>query len=194
MHRYLFHIIFILIGTKNCVSQSFINHSDSDTFLSTYLQNSFFEDFKTDSCYTGIHFIEIAERSDREFSVTVTGTLPEAYLERLIYLTKNFYRQKENIKDSRLLFKKGKIVIQPVFFSIKKGCTYNMDFDISVPEDSLFLNKSVIYFELIKKMTAENISLMNSYKALFNAGAINNCTILKGCFIEKKTVLSKVVM
>src|SRR5262245_3358536 len=114
-----FIIIFSLI-TSTALAQKKQTVEPADTVLSSYLQHQFYSENFADSCYTGIHFLEISF-SSKSVTTFISGNLNTIYKKRIEKLLSDPL----NIWDKRYVSycKKNKVhIVLPILFDINANC------------------------------------------------------------------------
>ena len=118
MKTYLF-VILNLIAIASFAQQK-QTVEPSDTVLATYLQRQFYSESFVDTCYTGIHFLDISF-SSRSVSTFISGNLNSVYKKRI----ESLLSDPEKIWDKRYIAycKKNKIhIVLPILFVINANC------------------------------------------------------------------------
>ena len=118
MKTYLF-VILNLIAIASFAQQK-QTVEPADTVLATYLQRQFYSESFVDTCYTGIHFLDISF-SSRSVSTFISGNLNSVYKKRI----ESLLSDPEKIWDKRYIAycKKNKIhIVLPILFVINANC------------------------------------------------------------------------
>ena len=80
MKVYLFVILNLIAIASQAQQKQTVE--PADTVLATYLQHQFYSESFVDTCYTGIHFLEISF-SSRSISTFISGNLNSIYKRRI---------------------------------------------------------------------------------------------------------------
>lgn len=162
----------------------------ADTVLATYLQHQFYAENFVDSCYTGIHFLEISF-SSKSTSTFVSGNLNSVYKKRIESLVADPLK----IWDKRFVAncKKKKIhIVQPILFVINANC-YRLKDSINTVDP---LNKATVNELAIKILNSQSLSLKQSFNqiGLEQKGKPANCILVAPCTISSRLNKQKVMM
>jgi hypothetical protein len=162
----------------------------ADTVLATYLQHQFYSENFADSCYTGIHFIEISF-SKGSTSTFISGNLNSVYKKRIESLLADPLK----IWDKRFVdyFKKNKIhIVLPVLFVINANC-YRLKDSINAVDP---LNKATVNELAIKILNSQSLTLKQSFNQiqLAQKGKAANCILVAPCTISSRLNKQKVMM
>jgi hypothetical protein len=164
----------------------------SDTSLAEYLEDNFYSFKEPDTCYTGIHFIEVEFSNKNSLMITVTGELKNQYGVRIRQLLQKFRHSFFNSKFVNYCRKNKKIIIQPIFFDITDNCFF---YDTTLH----FKNPDVILQdttgrEIPKLLSSilmnQKLSLIDSFKKIENRD-LTNCIILEPCIIQGRKIKNK---
>lgn len=161
-----------------------------DTALATYLQHQFYAESFVDSCYTGIHFLEISF-SSRSTSTFISGNLNSVYKKRIESLIADPLK----IWDKRFVdyCKKKKVhIIQPILFAVNANC-YRLKDSINTVDP---LNKATVNELAIKILNSQSLSLKQSFNqiGLAQKGKAANCILVAPCTISSRLNKQKVMM
>jgi hypothetical protein len=163
----------------------------ADTVLATYLQRQFYSENFVDSCYTGIHFLEIGF-SSRSVSTFISGNLNPVYKKRIESLIADPLK----IWDKRYVayLKKNKVhIVLPILFVINANC-YRLKDDLSNSVDPL--SKSTVNELAIKILGSQTLSLKQSFNqiGLAQKGKATNCILVAPCTISSRLNKQKTMM
>jgi hypothetical protein len=162
----------------------------ADTVLATYLQHQFYSENFVDSCYTGIHFLEISF-SKQSVSIFISGNLNSVYKKRIESLVSDPLK----IWDKRFVTycKKKKIhIVQPILFAINANC-YRVKDSINTVDP---LNKATVNELAIKILNSQSLSLKQSFNqiGLEQKGKAANCIMVTPCTISSRLNKKKMMM
>jgi hypothetical protein len=162
----------------------------ADTVLATYLQHQFYSENFVDSCYTGIHFLEISF-SSKSTSTFISGNLNSVYKKRIESLLADPLK----IWDKRYVTycKKKKIhIVLPILFAINANCYRLKDSSNAVDP----LNKATVNELAIKILNSQSLSLKQSFNqiGLAQKGKANNCILVAPCTISSRLNKQKIMM
>jgi hypothetical protein len=162
----------------------------ADSVLATYLQHQFYSENFVDSCYTGIHFLEISF-SSKSISTFISGDLNAVYKKRIESLVADPLK----IWDKRYVAycKKKKIhIVLPILFVINANC-----YRLKDPANTVDpLNKSTVNELAIKILNSQSLSLKESFNqiGLEQKGKAANCIFVAPCTISSRLNKQKVMM
>jgi len=191
MKVYLFFIL-NLIATASLAQQK-QTVEPADTVLATYLQHQFYSESFVDTCYTGIHFLEISF-SSRSISTFISGNLNSVYKRRIESLLSDPLK----IWDKRYVAycKKNKIhIVLPVLFVINANCYRLKDSNSSVdPVDPV--SKATVNELAVKMLSSQTLSLKQSFNqiGLEQKGKVANCILVAPCTISSRLNKQKTMM
>ena len=162
----------------------------ADTVLATYLQHQFYAENFADSCYTGIHFLEISF-SKGSTSTFISGNLNSVYKKRIESLVADPLK----IWDKRYVdyLKKNKVhIVQPILFVINANC-YRLKDSVNAVDP---LNKATVNELAIKILNSQSLSLKQSFNQiqLEQKGKAANCILVAPCTISSRLNKQKVMM
>ncbi|HEY8896474.1 MAG TPA: hypothetical protein VIM79_16725 [Niastella sp.] len=162
----------------------------ADTALATWLQHQFYAENFADSCYTGIHFLEISF-SKGPTSTFISGNLNSVYKKRI----ENLLADPLKIWDKRFVdyCKKKKVhIVQPILFVINANCYRSKDSVNTVDP----LNKATVNELAIKILNSQSLSLKQSFNQirLDQKGKATNCIMVAPCTISSRLNRQKVMM
>lgn len=171
-----------------CQGQKINELNDSDTVLSNHIKNYFFNDFNSDSCYSGIHFTQIEINSENRFNITFSGILPPSLANRL----SDLISKSENLWDRKFLKKcrkKNIVLMLPVFFDISSNCKSGIKIDEKAAEEFFAgkLQKEILFEESIKTLVSRHLSIVSSFENLRSPepGSKKRCILLTPCYIKR---------
>jgi len=191
MKVYLF-IILNLIALGSLAQQK-QTVEPADTVLAAYLQRQFYSESFVDTCYTGIHFLEISFTS-QSTSIFISGNLNSVYKKRIESLLADPLR----IWDKRYVTycKKNKIhIVLPILFVINANC-YRLK-DSNNPVDPVDpVSKATVNELAIKIMNSQTLSLKQSFNqiGLEQKGKATNCILAAPCTISSRLNKQKTMM
>jgi hypothetical protein len=179
MKDYLF-FIFNLIAIASLAQQK--QTEPADTVLATYLQHQFYSESFVDTCYTGIHFLEISF-SSRSVSTFISGNLNSVYKKRIESLLFDPLK----IWDNRYVAycKKNKIhIVLPILFVVNANC-YRLK-DANSPVDPV--SKATVNELAVKMLNSQTLSLKQSFNqiGLQQKGKVANCILVAPCTISSR--------
>ncbi|MBO9203829.1 MULTISPECIES: hypothetical protein [Niastella] len=188
MKIYLF-VILNLIAIASMAQQK-QTVEPADTVLATYLQRQFYSESFVDTCYTGIHFLEISF-SPRSTSTFISGNLNSVYKRRIESLVSDPLK----IWDKRYVAycKKKKIhIVLPILFVINVNC-YRLG-DANNPADPV--SKATVNELAIKMLGSQTLSLKQSFNqiGLEQKGKATNCIMVAPCTISSRLNKQKTMM
>lgn len=162
----------------------------ADTVLATYLQHQFYSENFVDSCYTGIHFLEISF-SSKSISTFISGDLNSVYKKRIESLIADPLK----IWDKRYVAycKKNKVhIVLPILFVINANC-YRLKDPAAVVDP---LNKATVNELAIKILNSQSLSLKESFNqiGLEQKGKAANCIFVAPCTISSRLNKQKIMM
>ena len=162
----------------------------ADTVLATYLQHQFYSENFVDSCYTGIHFLEISF-SSKSMSTFISGNLNSVYKRRIESLLSDPLK----IWDKRYVtyLKKNKIhIVLPILFVINANC-YRLKDSINSVDP---LNKATVNELAVKILSSQSLSLKQSFDqiGLEQKGKATNCIMVAPCTISSRLNKQKIMM
>ncbi|AEW00119.1 hypothetical protein A4D02_28700 [Niastella koreensis] len=191
MKTYLFVVLnFIAIAS---FAQQKKTVEPADTVLATYLQRQFYSESFVDTCYTGIHFLDISF-SSRSISTFISGNLNSVYKKRI----ESLLADPEKIWDKRYVAycKKNKIhIILPVLFVINANC-YRLK-DSNNPVDAVDpVSKATVNELAVKMLGSQTLSLKQSFNqiGLEQNGKAANCIMVAPCTISSRLNKQKTMM
>ncbi|WP_207515890.1 hypothetical protein [Longitalea luteola] len=188
MKVYLF-LILNLIATASLAQQK-QTVEPADSVLATYLQRQFYSENFVDSCYTGIHFLEISF-SSKSMSTFISGNLNSVYKRRIESLLADPLK----IWDRRYVSycKKNKIhIVLPILFVINANC-----YRLNDPGNSVdHLSKATVNELAIKILNSQSLSLKESFNqiGLQQKGKVTNCILVSPCTISSRLNKQKIMM
>ncbi|MCS3798925.1 hypothetical protein [Niastella sp. OAS944] len=162
----------------------------ADTVLATYLQHQFYSESFVDSCYTGIHFLEISF-SSKSMSTFISGNLNSVYKKRIETLVADPLKIWD--KSYVAYCKKKKIhIVLPILFVINANCYRLKDTSNTVDP----LNKSTVNELAIKILNSQSLSLKQSFNeiGLQQKGKATNCILAAPCTISSRLNKQKTMM
>jgi|GEM_PF-6876059 len=188
MKVYLF-VLLTLIATASLAQQK-QTVEPADTVLAAYLQHQFYSESFVDTCYTGIHLLEI-NFSSRTISTFISGNLNSVYKRRIESLLSDPLK----IWDKRYVeyCKKNKIhIVLPILFVINANC-YRLG-DPNNPVDPV--SKATVNELAIKMLNSQSISLKQSFNqiGLEQKGKVANCILVAPCTISSRLNKQKTMM
>jgi hypothetical protein len=188
MKVYLF-VILNLLATVS-LAQKKQTVEPADTLLATYIQHQFYSENFADSCYTGIHFLEVSF-SSKSMSTFISGNLNSVYKKRIESLLSDPLK----IWDKRYVTycKKNKIhIVLPVLFVINANCYRLKDTSNSVDP----LNKATVNELAIRILNSQSLTLKQSFSqvGLEQKGKATNCILVAPCTISSRLNKQKVMM
>lgn len=188
MKVYLFVLLnFIAIASR---AQQKKTVEPADTVLATYLQHQFYSENFVDSCYTGIHFLEISF-SSKSMSTFISGNLNSVYKKRIESLVADPLKIWD--KSYVAYCKKKKIhIVLPILFVINANCYRVKDTSNTVDP----LNKSTVNELAIKILNSQSLSLKQSFNqiGLEQKGKATNCILAAPCTISSRLNKQKTMM
>lgn len=191
MKVYLFAILnLIAIATKAQQKQTV---EPADTVLATYLQQQFYSESFVDTCYTGIHFLDI-DFSSRSVSTFISGNLNAVYKKRIESLLADPLK----IWDKRYVAycKKNKVhIVLPILFAINANC-YRLK-DSNNPVDAVDpVSKATVNELAVKMLGSQTLSLKQSFNqlGLEQKGKATNCIMVAPCTISSRLNKQKTMM
>jgi hypothetical protein len=191
MKVYLFFILNLIAVAS--VAQQKQTVEPTDTVLATYLQHQFYSESFVDTCYTGIHFLEISF-SSRSISTFISGNLNSVYKRRIESLLSDPLK----IWDKRYVAycKKNKIhIVLPVLFVINANC-YRLK-DPNNPVDPVDpVSKATVNELAVKMLSSQTLSLKQSFNqiGLEQKGKVANCILVAPCTISSRLNKQKTMM
>ena len=191
MKVYLFFIL-NLIATASLAQQK-QTVEPADTVLATYLQHQFYSESFVDTCYTGIHFLEISF-SSQSISTFISGNLNSVYKRRIESLLSDPLK----IWDKRYVAycKKNKIhIVLPILFVINANC-YRLK-DSNNPVDPVDpVSKATVNELAVKMLSSQTLSLKQSFNqiGLQEKGKVANCILVAPCTISSRLNKQKTMM
>jgi hypothetical protein len=162
----------------------------ADTVLATYLQRQFYSENFVDTCYTGIHILEISFTA-RSMSTFISGNLNSVYKKRIESLLSDPLKIWD--KSYVAYCKKNKIhLVLPILFIINANC-YRLN-DPGNPVDPV--NKATVNELAIKILSSQTLSLRQSFDqvGLEQKGKPTNCIWVAPCTISSRLNKQKVMM
>ena len=191
MKVYLFFILSVIAIASQAQQKQ--TAEPADTILATYLQHQFYSDNFVDSCYTGIHFLEISFTS-QSMSTYISGNLNSVYKRRIESLLSDPLK----IWDKRYVTycKKNKIhIVLPILFVINANC-YRLK-DANNPSDPVDpVSKATVNELTIKMLSSQTLSLKQSFNhiGLEQKGKAANCLFVAPCTIGNRLNKQKIMM
>lgn len=191
MKVYLFFILNLIALAS--LAQQKQTVEPADTVLATYLQHQFYSEKFADSCYTGIHFLEISF-SSRSISTFISGNLNSVYKRRIESLLADPLK----IWDKRYVAycKKNKIhIVLPILFVINANC-YRLK-DSNNPVDPVDpVSKATVNELAIRMLSSQTLSLKQSFNqiGLEQKGKATNCIFVAPCTISSRLNKQKTMM
>lgn len=188
MKVYLFFILNLIAIAA--LAQQKQTVEPADTVLATYLQRQFYSENFVDSCYTGIHFLEISF-SSKSMSTFISGNLNSVYKRRIETLLADPLK----IWDKRYVAycKKNKIhIVLPILFVINANC-YRLK-DSNNAGDPL--TKATVNELAVNILSNQTLSLKQSFNqiGLQQKGKATNCILVAPCTISSRLNKQKVMM
>ena len=167
---------------------------NNDSSLSVFIQNNFFSEPFIDSCYLGIHFVNIEPQKNGVFKVSISGNLNSTFkkrIEDLIFLSTKIW-DKGLIDDC---IKSKKSIVQPVLFDLNKNCTYNSN-EVIIDSSSYSFDKEAIYKTTTKLLVQRYLLLIESFKQLSpqKNKIFSDCYLLSPCYIGSRPLRRKMIM
>ena len=165
----------------------------ADTTLATYIQHQFYSENFVDSCYTGIHFLEISF-SSKSMSTFISGNLNSVYKKRIEALIADPLK----IWDKQYVAycKKKKIhLVLPILFVINANC-YRLK-DSNNPVDPVDpVSKATVNELAVKMLSSQTLSLKQSFNqiGLEQKGKVANCIMVAPCTISSRLNKQKTMM
>lgn len=162
----------------------------ADTVLASYIQHQFYAENFADSCYTGIHFLEVSF-SSKSVSTFISGNLNSVYKKRI----ENLVADPLKIWDKRNVayYKKKKVhIVLPILFVINANC-YRLNESGNAVDP---LNKATVNELAIKILNSQSLSLKQSFNqiALEQKGKAINCIMAAPCTISSRLNKQKTMM
>jgi hypothetical protein len=162
----------------------------ADTVLASYIQHQFYSENFVDTCYTGIHFLEI-NFSSKSITTFISGNLNSVYKRRIEGLVADPLK----IWDKQYVAycKKKKIhIVLPILFAVNANCYRLKDANNSVDP----LNKATVNELAIKILNSQSLSLKQSFDqiGLEQKGKATNCIFAAPCTISSRLNKQKVMM
>ena len=191
MKVYLFFILNLIAVAS--LAQQKQTVEPADTVLATYLQRQFYSESFVDTCYTGIHFLEISF-SSQSISTFISGNLNSVYKRRIESLLSDPLK----IWDKRYLTycKKNKIhIVLPILFVINANCYRLKDSNSSMdPADPV--SKATVNELAVKMLSSQTLSLKQSFNqiGLEQKGKVANCILVAPCTISSRLNKQKTMM
>jgi hypothetical protein len=191
MKVYLFFILNLIAVAS--LAQQKQTVEPADTVLATYLQHQFYSESFVDTCYTGIHFLDISFSSS-SISTFISGNLNSVYKRRIESLLSDPLK----IWDKRYVTycKKNKIhIVLPILFVINANCYRLKDSNNSVdPVDPV--SKATVNELAVKMLSSQTLSLKQSFIqiGLEQKGKATNCILVAPCTISSRLNKQKIMM
>jgi hypothetical protein len=194
MKVYLFFILHLIAVVS--LAQQKQTVEPADTVLATYLQHQFYSESFVDTCYTGIHILEISF-SSRSISTFISGNLNSVYKRRIESLLSDPLK----IWDKRYVAycKKNKIhIVLPILFVINANCyrlkNSNNPVDAVDPVDPV--SKATVNELAVKMLSSQTLSLKQSFNqiGLEQKGKVANCIFIAPCTISSRLNKQKAMM
>ncbi len=188
MKAYLFCILnFFAIAS---LAQQKQTVEPADTVLATYIQHQFYSENFVDSCYTGIHFLEISF-SSKSMSTFISGDLNSVYKRRIESLLSDPLKiwDKQYVAYCR---KKKIHLVLPLLFVINANC-YRLKDPVSTVDP---LNKATVNELAVKILNSQSLSLKQSFNqiGLAQKGKATKCIMIAPCTISSRLNKQKVMM
>ena len=188
MKVYLFFLLIFIAITSQAQQKQTVE--PADTVLASYLQHQFYSENFVDTCYTGIHFLEISF-SSKSMSTFISGNLNSVYKKRIESLVADPLK----IWDKRYVayFKKKKIhILLPILFVINANC-YRLKDSVNTVDP---LNKATVNELAIKILNSQSLSLKQSFNqiGLEQKGKAINCIMVAPCTISSRLNKQKIMM
>jgi len=188
MKVYLFFILNLIAIAS--LAQQKQTVEPTDTVLATYLQQQFYSENFVDSCYTGIHFLEISF-SSQSMSTFISGNLNSVYKRRIESLLSDPLK----IWDKRYVTycKKNKIhIVLPILFVVNANCYRLGDSNNAVDP----VSKATVNELAIKMLSSQTLSLRQSFNqiGLEQKGKAANCILVAPCTISSRLNKQKTMM
>ena len=188
MKVYLFCILNLLAIASMAQQKKMVE--PADTVLASYVQHQFYSESFVDSCYTGIHFLEISF-SPKSISTFISGNLNSVYKKRI----ENMVADPLKIWDKSYVTycKKKKIhIVLPILFVINANCYRLKDTSNTVDP----LNKATVNELAIKILNSQSLSLKQSFNqiALEQKGKATNVIMVAPCTISSRLNKQKTMM
>lgn len=188
MKVYLFFLLSFIAITSQAQQKQTIE--PADTVLASYLQHQFYSENFVDTCYTGIHFLEISF-SSKSMSTFISGNLNSVYKKRIESLVADPLK----IWDKRYVayLKKKKIhIVLPILFVINANC-YRLKDSVNTVDP---LNKATVNELAIKILNSQSLSLKQSFNqiGLEQKGKAINCIMVEPCTISSRLNKQKIMM
>ena len=191
MKTYLFFILNVIALTSLAQQKKPIE--PADTVLASYLQHQFYSEPFVDTCYTGIHFLDISFTS-RSVSTFISGNLNSVYKKRIESLVADPLK----IWDARYIAycKKNKIhIILPILFVINANCYRLKDSNNAVDAVDP-VSKATVNELAVRMLSSQTLSLKQSFNqiALEQKGKTANCLMVAPCTIGSRLNKQKTMM
>jgi hypothetical protein len=191
MKVYLFFILNLIAVAS--LAQQKQTAEPTDTVLATYLQRQFYSESFVDTCYTGIHFLEISF-SSQSIATFISGNLNSVYKRRIESLLSDPLK----IWDKRYLTycKKNKIhIVLPILFVINANC-YRLKDSNSPMDPADPVSKATVNELAVKMLSSQTLSLKQSFNqiGLEQKGKVSNCILVAPCTISSRLNKQKTMM
>lgn len=188
MKVYLFFILNLIAITS--LAQQKQTVEPADTVLATYLQRQFYSESFVDTCYTGIHFLDISF-SSQSVSTFISGNLNSVYKKRIESLLSDPLK----IWDKRYVTycKKNKVhIVLPILFVINANCYRLGDSNNSADP----VSKATVNELAIKMLSSQTLTLKQSFTqiGLEQKGKATNCVMVAPCTISSRLNKQKTMM
>ena len=188
MKTYLFFVLNLIAIAS--LAQQKQTVQPADTVLASYIQHQFYSENFVDSCYTGIHFLEISF-SSRSMSTFISGDLNPVYKKRIESLLSDPLK----IWDKRYVAhcKKKKVhIVLPILFVINANC-YRLKDPANAADP---LNKATVNELAIKILNSQPLTLKQSFNqiGLEQKGKAINCILVAPCTISSRLNKQKAMM
>jgi hypothetical protein len=193
MKVYLFFILNLVAGASMAQQKQTVE--PADTILATYIQHQFYSENFVDSCYTGIHLLEISF-SSRSMSTFISGNLNSVYKRRIEKLLSDPLK----IWDKRYVAyckKKNINIVLPILFVVNANCSRERFLNLKDSSNSVDpLNKATVNELAVKILLSQTLSLKQSFNqiALEQKGKATNCILVAPCTISSRLNKQKVMM
>ncbi len=193
MKVYFFIILTLVTGVSLAQQKQTVEPADS--VLATYLQHQFYSENFVDSCYTGMHFLEVSF-SSKSVNTFISGNLSSVYKKRIEKLLSDPLK----IWDKRYvtyLKKKNIHIVLPILFVINANCYREKFLNAKDSSNSVDpLNKSTVNEMAIKILISQSLSLKQSFSqiGLEQKGKAANCIMVAPCIINSRLNKQKVMM
>ncbi|OQP63693.1 hypothetical protein [Niastella populi] len=188
MKVYLFFVLNLIAVASMAQKKQTVG--PADTALATYIQHQFYSENFVDSCYTGIHFLEVSF-SSKSMSTFISGDLNSVYKKRIESLLADPLK----IWDKQYIAycKRKKIhLVLPILFVVNANC-YRLKEANNTADP---LNKATVNELAIKILSSQTLSLRQSFDktGLQQKGTPTNCILVAPCTISSRLNKQKTMM